>query len=306
MMRQRLVTMVFASCLCTSGCTLVSDVTHLVGYKAAETMRDCAEQRRNRRWAEGAWEMAQADARTRCTSADYADGFKCGFADFLYRGGNGEPPFVAPKRYRALRYQTEGGYQAVLEWFAGYRHGASVADSSGYRRLVIGPTALQEMPAAPDMPAPPPGEQGQEPVPGIESLPTPRPLFLGAAQVTTEVPAPATQAPQPAQERHEPTPETEPLPIPRLLSLRPAPLTTGMSLAPPPAKERHEPVPEIELVPVSRVLSLRPVQATTEVSTPEMPAPPPAKERDELAPETESLPTPRVLSLRPVQVKTDE
>ena len=51
-------------------------------------------------------------------------GFQDGFADFLYAGGNGEPPVVPPWYYRRTVYETPEGLASTEEWFAGYRHGA--------------------------------------------------------------------------------------------------------------------------------------------------------------------------------------
>src|SRR5207237_1248141 len=96
-----------------------------------------------------------------------AVGFKEGFAEFLYQGGDGEPPPLPPQKYRSIRYQTPEGYQAVEAWFAGYRHGAAEARKSGQRELVTGPSALR----VPSPPLDPPREVA--PVPG-EPLPPPR------------------------------------------------------------------------------------------------------------------------------------
>src|SRR5205807_2557372 len=79
-------------------------------------------------------------------SEDYAQGFKDGYAEYLYRGGDGEPPLLPPKRYRHVRYQTPQGYMAAEDWFAGYRHGAAVAHHTGARRWITGPTGWQPEP----------------------------------------------------------------------------------------------------------------------------------------------------------------
>src|SRR5205814_477965 len=104
------------------------------------------EMKRNRRWAESAWceytSWSGGGTKGVHHSTDYADGFKDGYAEYLYRGGDGEPPLVAPLRYRHTRYQTPQGYQAIEDWFAGYRHGASVARDTGVRRFITGPSGL--------------------------------------------------------------------------------------------------------------------------------------------------------------------
>jgi hypothetical protein len=136
------------SCLC-SGCSLFCDSAGLLTYKMRQAVDDCFEQLRNQRWAEAAWDqVCQGNRSQQPYSDDYACGFKYGFADYLYQGGTGEPPLLAPGRYRSLRYQTAAGYLAVQDWFAGYRHGAATARQSGLRSWVTGPTSLLPAPPA--------------------------------------------------------------------------------------------------------------------------------------------------------------
>jgi hypothetical protein len=125
-----------------SGCALVEDATRnvVVGVTAPiETHREVA---RNKAWAEAAWQKVCSSGGPREFSADYTQGFKDGYAEYLFRGGDGEPPLLAPAHYRHLRYQTPEGYQAVEDWFAGYRQGAATARDTGARRWITGPTGL--------------------------------------------------------------------------------------------------------------------------------------------------------------------
>ncbi len=127
----------------SSGCALVEDSCRnaLVGLKTP--IEEHREKARNREWAEAAWQQICAAGAGTFFSQDYAHGFKDGFAEYLFRGGDGEPPLVAPLRYRDARYQNEAGYRAVQDWFAGYRHGAAMARDSGARRWIVGPSSLQ-------------------------------------------------------------------------------------------------------------------------------------------------------------------
>jgi hypothetical protein len=75
-------------------------------------------------------------------STDFADGFRDGFADYLYAGGNGEPPLLPPPCYRSIHYQTAQGFQAKEDWFAGFRQGAAIAQAGGYRQWITGPSSL--------------------------------------------------------------------------------------------------------------------------------------------------------------------
>jgi hypothetical protein len=129
-------------CLLASGCALVTDATRLVSYKTSETVENCRERSRDRKWAEESWANQCANFNEK-PSKDYHDGFIDGFATYLYSGGNGEPPALAPKHYRKLGYQTPEGYQAMQDWFAGYRNGASVARDKGLREFVTGPSSLR-------------------------------------------------------------------------------------------------------------------------------------------------------------------
>ena len=145
--------------LFSAGCSLVENGASILPGKVRESLEDCAEHHRNRRWADQAWEQVRRGKGDGRYSVDYGDGFKDGFADFLYAGGDGEPPPLPPNKYRALCYQTPRGFQATEDWFAGYRHGACVARDNGYRQWVTGPSSLQ--PTAPP------------PAPAAELLPVP-------------------------------------------------------------------------------------------------------------------------------------
>lgn len=134
--RRLTILLLLAFCLASTGCALVSDATHVAGQRTFESIRECLERQRNCHWAEEVW---QKEAAQQNYSADYAKGFKAGFAEHLYRGGNGEPPVLPPEHYRALKYQTPEGQGLVFDWFAGYRHGATIAQQSGFRQLVTGP-----------------------------------------------------------------------------------------------------------------------------------------------------------------------
>lgn len=172
-------------CLLSSSCALIEDGHHNICYSISTAIHTHKEKERNRRWAECAWCQVQPHSDGGFFSEDYARGFKDGYAEYLYRGGDGEPPVMAPVRYRHVRYQTPQGYQAVQDWFHGYRHGAMVARDSGARQWVTGPTSL-----------------GSEPI-VVEPHPVPPPL------VTTPIVIP--QAPPKA----EPIPLPMPKPLPR-------------------------------------------------------------------------------------------
>jgi hypothetical protein len=170
-----------------AGCALVRDATDLVAYKARQCCNECAERRRDERWAEEAWEQQQGCGPHTAWSLDYARGFKEGYADFLFRGGSGEPPLVAPKTYRTVGYQTPEGYRAIQEWFDGYRYGAATARQSGYRQFVTGPCSLLPGGPPPQTPAGP--DDRVLPSPEQERLPPPRKEKDAPPPTPTDLPA---------------------------------------------------------------------------------------------------------------------
>jgi hypothetical protein len=146
-MRFAIALMLIGLSLATSGCALLTDATRNTMLAIKQPFAEHQETARNRRWAEAAWRCVCADSPTRY-STDYADGFKRGYAEYLYRGGDGEPPLIPPLNYRNVKYQTPDGYAAIQDWFHGYRHGAAHARTSGARQWITGPSALpMESPA---------------------------------------------------------------------------------------------------------------------------------------------------------------
>ena len=98
---------------------------------------------RNRKRAEEAWANCVRGSGAEWTK-DYQRGFIDGYSEYLTGGGNGEPPASPPFRYRLRRYQTPDGLRAIEDWYAGYRHGASMAQVSGVRETIVIP--LSQLP----------------------------------------------------------------------------------------------------------------------------------------------------------------
>lgn len=108
---------------------------------------DRVAQREARLLAEQAWgEIAHAVPNA---SPDYENGFTEGFADYLYRGGSGEPPLVPPRGYWSLRFLNPQGKMVVEEWFAGFRHGAENCKTRGIRDMWVVPTSFVPEPDPP-------------------------------------------------------------------------------------------------------------------------------------------------------------
>lgn len=195
------------------GCALIEDSCHNIANGVKTPIEEHREKARNREWAEAAWRqlVCSSGGPGRAPySEDYADGFKQGFAEYLYRGGDGEPPLVAPKRYRDFRYQNEAGYRAVEDWFAGYRHGVTMARDSGARKWIVGPSSL--LPDAGGM-APPP--EGPPPLQERPRFDTPLPQPVPESKIE-EIPIPPLPlATKPAAQRNgQQLPKLPPIPEP--------------------------------------------------------------------------------------------
>jgi hypothetical protein len=143
-------------------------------------------------WAERAWLEIVGECPELVGNLDYALGFRDGFVDYVYAGGNGEPPPVPPRQYWNVMLRSPEGKQLADLWFAGYRHGAQIARDGGYRDLGTIRTSLVSAaePFDQSLYAPmlgePHGERmdsyGSQP----ESVPDPR-----AASDSPALPAPA-------------------------------------------------------------------------------------------------------------------
>lgn len=125
--------------LFSPGCNLFLDATHVVGYHVGDGVDDIRERKRNREWAETAWNQLASRVPYPHASEDYASGFKEGFAEYLYHGIE-TPPSLPPRKYRTIEYQSHEGYRAIEQWYAGYAHGTRTAQQNGTRRLITGPT----------------------------------------------------------------------------------------------------------------------------------------------------------------------
>jgi hypothetical protein len=98
-----------------------------------------------RQWADQAWIAENGPCPEEGLYNDYALGFRDGFVDFVYAGGDGEPPPVPPRKFWNVAWRTPEGNEASHQWFNGYRHGAHVARTGGYReRGIVATTGAVE------------------------------------------------------------------------------------------------------------------------------------------------------------------
>jgi hypothetical protein len=148
--------------MCGSGCSMYSNLAHDAVFEAKRCTDETFERIHNRKLANAAWQEVEYSSDRGFYSDDYARGFKDGYADYLFAGGKGEAPPMLPECYWGVRYQTPQGYQAIQDWFNGFRHGTVSAQQSGNRELMIFPvpysdpdlTAYHPYPVPPGSPLP--------------------------------------------------------------------------------------------------------------------------------------------------------
>jgi hypothetical protein len=155
-MKMKLTLVILGVCLLGQGCGPITLATRTL---VIEPIHYCfitdniVEMHRNYKLAEESWESIINTAPGHNYSLDYAEGFKEGFADFLYAGGTGEPPPLPPRNYWRSNYETPQGHQAIEDWFDGYRHGAAMAQQSGYRQWVTIPSSVPPRVASSQIPS---------------------------------------------------------------------------------------------------------------------------------------------------------
>ena len=135
--------------------------------------------------AEEAWGEFCKDNQGHDFSREYVEGFICGFADFLDAGGACQPPPLPPRTYWDHRTCP----QSSLDWFAGYRVGAGMAEKSGLRRCAVVPTKSQVYNGA--VLVYPSAGCCPQPTPPVEAMPLPAPKMPPGE--TVPPPAPIMQ-----------------------------------------------------------------------------------------------------------------
>jgi hypothetical protein len=146
-----------------SGCTLYSHVFRNLYYEPKLHFGETAIKHDLKRQAKEYWADYVAAHPTECFSKYFFDGFVTGFSDYLDSGGNGDPPAMPPLRYRSSnKYFSPEGFQAIEDFFAGFRVGARIAIDSGIRDTLVVPILL---PVTPPKPAPAIAQTDKETLP---------------------------------------------------------------------------------------------------------------------------------------------
>ena len=208
-MRSQFAVLVFLLCPLASGCgSLFTIGTRNLLYEAHLIKDNRFEHCHDEKLAQQAWREVVQACPDRAYSEDYACGFRAGFVDYLYAGGNGQPPAVPPKHYRRYQGMSPEGCHALLDWYAGFRHGAAEARQSGLRRLMVvslppppshasppapaalaGPALGESMPPAPPAALPMPRKTPPEAPPRAQAAPEGPSLMLPDAERQAAAPA---------------------------------------------------------------------------------------------------------------------
>ncbi len=189
------------------GCTLCQNIKRSV---LSEPTRYCASAdrwrsiRTYRGWADEVYTRMFGCGGEVHYSDAFEAGFKDGFADYVYGGGSGEPPPVAPREFWDVRYRTPEGDARAADWFDGYRHGARVARDEGFRERALAPTSkllLDPVEYRYEL-----SHQGEMPIPAVapeppkvESVPL-GPIEPGAQSPTAPSEEPEVELPSPTEQ----------------------------------------------------------------------------------------------------------
>jgi hypothetical protein len=172
-------------CLSATGCRMAAQITENLVFETCLFTDEVKGKVYYRMLANTAWKSYQGEHPDCASSADFAKGFKRGYADYLAYGGDcclshPQPPL----RYWKVHHETPEGRVATVAWLDGFREGATAAKASGYRELIVVPIGKSKHPigGAPSMPPLAPSLGNGTPVPGTpatppaEELPVPHPL----------------------------------------------------------------------------------------------------------------------------------
>lgn len=131
--------LVVATAVGAGGCTVL-DTARRVAYDEPKVFADEEDKEISlatyRSWGERVFRESGAYCPESLTAADYAWGFREGFAQYVFAGGSGDPPAMPPRHYWQSDFRNAEGAIAVKSWFEGYRRGAEAARLGGYREKV--------------------------------------------------------------------------------------------------------------------------------------------------------------------------
>jgi len=309
-MKVRTVLALIGMSLLTQGCQLAWDATTNVVFETClftDTMTSrvhyCLQA--NEAWKEYLSHHAGGDY-----SPDFAKGFKAGYKDFLYAGGDTSPPPAPPMKYWKIRFQTPEGREASKMWSLGYAEGSMAAKASGARGLIVVPynrvappdssTGTLGIPLLPPQFSPP-GAEIDLPAPRPEPAKTVPPQASTTSSIKPGLSPSSPKAMGSGTSRAGQPPESDSMPVQSIRSIlsndRTAPASTtktapsGSALETPRVKEGAAvPLPKSPSLPTHLPPSLPALPLTPSQAAPDKIAPPQAKETNSAKPRVLSVP----------------
>ena len=215
-------------CMVVSGCTVCENAMRTMKHEPAAFSWKHDRPRSTEvyeQWAERVWGEESSNCPELAAERDYYLGFRDGFVDYIWAGGNGEPPPVPPRYLWNVMLRSPEGKQRADLWFDGYRHGSRAARFGGYREMGTVRTSLVGMARVPN---------------GIE---------YPADAIVPHIP-----------DHVEPVPHDQILPEPPAAQALPAfdlPESAGASLAPPVPQDRPKATP-ISVAQIARPVDKQP------------------------------------------------
>jgi hypothetical protein len=136
----RLARLVVFLALATASCQLPWYTVHNLSFETCRCVDEHREDRDIEKMAAAAWERTGCKAAgRRAHGDDFQAGFFAGFAYWVKRGGDGEPPPVPPESYWRESYRSPSGQAQIQDWFEGYRLGTRTAREGHYREQQLVP-----------------------------------------------------------------------------------------------------------------------------------------------------------------------
>jgi hypothetical protein len=233
-----------AWCFCLAGCTVCELAKRTMIYEPAAFSWEDDRPRSLEVYgqlADTVWAEESGNCPEMATERDYYLGFRDGFVDYVWAGGNAEPPPVPPRHFWNVMLRSPEGKRRADLWSNGYRHGARVARFGGFREMGRINSTLAGIPRDADSkgingdyhldPTGPSMPEPAGPAPVLETLPEPYAIQPPATTIT-----PTSVPPRHVKVAHESTSIKVPsssVPAERPIGKQPAALEAlGLALLP--------------------------------------------------------------------------
>ncbi len=152
LMRQASWLLLIGMLAASQGCTVMYLAKRTIKYEPRDfdiSLDEAAACKQYMIWAEQEWGAYLDSAPDVSVSPSFEQGFREGFVDVVFAGGDGDPPPIPPRRFWKTMYRNPQGDQTIHDWTEGFRAGAGVARDKGYRRRALVPS-IDKSGAKPD------------------------------------------------------------------------------------------------------------------------------------------------------------